>query len=141
MVHGIHGGLMRTTKFEDMRFRSGNVSYYDFSEVTYPGDLRNCEKCHKAGTYGVGLATGVDFSTVKVTTGNAAETTADIVAARGTVPNVTDLVTSPTVGACGMCHDTDTARSHFVLNGGNIQATREYAEKVPETMSVTLPTP
>jgi OmcA/MtrC family decaheme c-type cytochrome len=141
MIHGVHGGLMRTTKFEDMRFRSGNVSYYDFSEVTYPGDLRNCEKCHLPGTYGVGLATGVDFSTVKVTTGNAAEATADIVAARGTVPNVTDLVTSPVVGACGMCHDTDTARSHFVLNGGNIQATREYAEKVPETMSVALPTP
>jgi hypothetical protein len=102
----------------------------------------NCNKCHIGNSFAADLPAGVDFSTAKITTGNSSETAAQINAARGTVANSTDLVNSPIVSACGMCHNSDAARGHFVVNGGDIQASREYAEKIPPALGpATLPAP
>ncbi len=140
LIHGIHSGSMRVDPFVFVRnFRAGVLLVG--SEITFPGNLKNCNKCHIGDSYKANLPAGVDFSTSKITTGVSGETRTEIIAARGTVPNSTDLVISPIVSACGMCHNSDTARSHFALMGGDIQATRSYAEKVPETMSVALPSP
>ena len=146
MIHGIHARAERDPAypFVDIRNRtSGGVAgvLVNGAEITWPGNLKNCNKCHIGTSFAADLPTGVDFSTAKITTGVAGETRTDITGARATVANSTDLVTSPIVGACGMCHNSDTARSHFVLNGGDVQATRSYAEKVPDTLSVALPTP
>jgi OmcA/MtrC family decaheme c-type cytochrome len=135
LIHGIHAAPVRETPFQFVRNRS-NGFFYDWSEVTYPGNLRNCQKCHNGVTYDADLPAGQLLSTEKITTGNAAETRAQIIAARGNTSavspatgtmNLTDLVNSPTVGACVYCHDSSASQSHFVLNGGDILSTRAEA--------------
>ena len=130
MIHGIHASALRTFDYEFVRNRgtSGNF-YYDFAEVTFPGIPSNCETCHKPGTYDADLPAGVLLTTDR-TTGVADgqdPTTAAVNTARGTVPNATDWVNSPTVGACFMCHDSNEAAAHFGQMGGVIDANRSAA--------------
>ena len=70
------------------------------------------------------LPAGVLYNVERTTTGNPSETRADIIAARASVPNSTDLVDSPIAGACYYCHDSALAKSHFLQNGGTIGSTR-----------------
>ncbi|HEX9191447.1 MAG TPA: hypothetical protein VF847_05080, partial [Candidatus Deferrimicrobiaceae bacterium] len=128
--------------------------YIDSAEVTYPGDLTHCTKCHFANnpstgpvvnvpgatvqSYKADLPNGVLFTTEKVTTGNANETLTQILGARqsfqGHDPsgNPTDLVDSPLVSRCGYCHDTQAEVGHFLSTGGaDIKATRSTAELTP----------
>jgi hypothetical protein len=124
--------------------------YLDSDEVTYPGDLTHCTKCHFTSNPGAGntpqsykadLPAGVLFGTEKVTTGNAGETLAQIIGARqsfqGHDPsgNPTDLVTSPIAGKCGYCHDGPAKVGHFISTGGaDIKNTRSIAELKPPTL-------
>jgi OmcA/MtrC family decaheme c-type cytochrome len=122
MIHGIHAATDRPYEFVRNRL---NGIYYNWSEVTFPGDLKNCTKCHIGDTYRPEeLPAGVLYNVTRTTTGNLSETRADIIAARGIVPNSTDLVDSPIAGACYYCHDSALARSHFLQNGGTIGSTR-----------------
>ena len=132
MIHRLHAGFgndpvatsstaaglrqqnVRVNNFQIVRNRQESPGVYgvyiDSAEVTYPGDLTHCTKCHFAANPGAGntvqsykadLPAGVLFTTEKVTTGNASETLAHIIAARksfqGHDPsgNPTDLVDSP----------------------------------------------
>ena len=83
MIHKIHKGEELTRP------------YLEFNEVLYPGDLRNCEACHKAGTYGVPLPAG----TLPTDTPN-------------------DFMPSwpPASAACLACHDTIDAAAHAYTN-------------------------
>jgi OmcA/MtrC family decaheme c-type cytochrome len=87
MVHHIHTG-------ENLE-RGYVIGTADFGEVRYPGDRRDCEACHKAGTYTVPLPDGV-------------------------LPTSTprDFVPSwaPTAAACLGCHDASDAAAHAYLN-------------------------
>jgi OmcA/MtrC family decaheme c-type cytochrome len=122
MVHGIHRASDRPYEF--VRNRQNGI-YYNWSHVTFPGDLRYCEKCHIENTYRPeNLPAGVLWNTVRTTTGNPSETRADIIAARASVPNSTDLVDSPIAGACYYCHDSALTKSHFLQNGGTIGSIR-----------------
>jgi OmcA/MtrC family decaheme c-type cytochrome len=122
MIHGIHAATDRPYEFV-RNFRNG--SYYNWSEVTFPGDLKNCTKCHIGDTYRPEkLPAGVLYNVERTTTGSSSETRADIIAARASVPNSTDLVDSPIAGACYYCHDSTLAKSHFLQNGGTIGSTR-----------------
>jgi OmcA/MtrC family decaheme c-type cytochrome len=87
MVHHIHTG-------ENMS-RDYVIGSTSFKDVTYPGDRRDCEQCHKAGTYTVPLPDGVLPTST---------------------PN--DFVPSwaPTAAACLSCHDSAEAASHAYLN-------------------------
>ena len=129
LVHGIHGAAMRTFPFEFVRNRLGGL-YYNFSEVTFPGILSNCETCHKPGTYKVDLPAGVLAST-DITTDGIGLTREGLLAARDSVPNDTDLVNSPTASACYLCHDNNPAAAHFGQNGGVIDVERAEALKLP----------
>lgn len=94
--------------------------------VTFPGILNNCLTCHIAGAYELPfqqLATqlpSVDVTqpAASLIDGNNDHT--DIANARNSVPNATDLVSSPIAGACRFCHDTEVAKNHMVTNGGSI---------------------
>ena len=55
------------------------------------------------------------------------EEQADVIAARKTVPNPTDLVNSQTAGTCYLCHDSDPAVAHMGQNGGVILGWRAEA--------------
>ena len=125
LVHGIHSADKRTYDFEFVRNRSNGI-YYNFREVTFPGILSNCETCHLPGTYGPQPPAGALVST-EVTTDGLNLSQADIVAARATVPNPTDLVNSETAGSCYLCHDSDPAVAHMGQNGGVIFGWRAEA--------------
>jgi OmcA/MtrC family decaheme c-type cytochrome len=180
LIHGLHAGFgndptptssaaaglrernVRTNNFQIARNRNVAPSgsppvygvYLDSAEVTYPGDLTHCTKCHFATnpstgpainvpgatfqSYRADLPNGVLFTTEKVTTGNASETLAQIIAVRqsfqGHDPsgNPTDLVDSPLASRCGYCHDTGAEVGHFLSTGGaDIKATRSIAELTP----------
>lgn len=173
MIHRLHAGFgsepaatsttaaglrqqnVRVNNFQIVRNRQATPGVYgvyiDSAEVTYPGDLTHCTKCHFASNPGAGntpqsykadLPTGVLFTTEKVTTGNASETLAQIIGARqsfqGHDPsgNPTDLVDSPIAGKCGSCHDAPAKVGHFLSTGGaDIKATRSTAELTPPTLA------
>jgi len=127
MIHGIHGAAHRTFPYQFVRNRgSSGVYFYDWSEVTFPGILSNCETCHKPGTYEVDLPAGVLVSTDITTNGNIT-TPADVNASRASMPNPTDLVNSPIAAACYKCHDENPAAAHFGQNGGVIDVERATA--------------
>jgi OmcA/MtrC family decaheme c-type cytochrome len=130
LIHGLHGAAKRTTNFVVIRNRQSGILLQG-DEITYPGDLSHCGKCHLNNLYQNVQTTGRLNSTVVTTTGVAGETIAQIVAARASVPNATDLVNTPATSACGHCHDSDVARSHFVAMGGEIRALRGSAILVP----------
>ena len=109
---------MRTSDYEFVRSFRG-ASYYNWSEVTFPGILSDCETCHLSGTYGVELPGGA-LVTTDVTTDGLNLNRAAVLAARDGVPNDTDLINSPTASACAMCHDNYLAASHIGQNGGVI---------------------
>jgi OmcA/MtrC family decaheme c-type cytochrome len=180
MIHGLHAGLgtdpqavsttaaglrqqnVRVNNFQIVRNRQESPGVYgvyiDSAEVTYPGDLTHCTKCHFSNNPGAGntpqsykadLPTGVLFTTEKVTTGNAGETLAQIIGARqsfqGHDPsgNPTDLVSSPIARKCGSCHDGPAEVGHFLSTGGaDIKNTRSIAELTPPTLApASLPAP
>jgi OmcA/MtrC family decaheme c-type cytochrome len=161
MIHGIHASKvgvfegMRVEGIEIIRNRAETPNVYGVyingAEVTYPGDLSHCTKCHYATTvptgatansYKADLPAGVSFTTEKITTGNASETLDNIIAARKSFPNATDLVDSPVAGKCGYCHDTPAAIGHIISNGGDVRQTRSTAELTPPSLGPAyLPAP
>jgi OmcA/MtrC family decaheme c-type cytochrome len=125
LVHGIHSADARTFDYEFVRNRQNGI-YYNWSEVTFPGILSNCETCHLPGTYDADLPEGVLVST-DVTTDGLNLTQEDVGEARASVPNPTDLIHSTTAGTCYMCHDSDPAAFHMGQNGGVIDIWRAQA--------------
>ena len=113
LVHQIHASAKRTNQFRHVRDRgTSGVFYYNWGHVTFPGILRNCETCHKAGTaggYDGNLPAGA-LSTTNITGTLAAD--------RTTVPNANDDVTLPFLATCVGCHDNSQATAHMIANGG-----------------------
>jgi OmcA/MtrC family decaheme c-type cytochrome len=153
LIHGIHSFATpgKAIPFVDVRnFTSGGfagVLVYG-PEITYPGNLRHCTKCHYANTVpaGIGAITqsykaelpaSVLPTTQKITTGNPAETAADIEAARTAVPNQTDLVNTPISSACYYCHTSDVRADHFRLQGGMIAAQRSTVDLTAAPLFLT----
>lgn len=134
LIHGIHGAAKRTTNFVDIRNRLNGV-LLEGDEITYPGDLSHCGKCHLNNLYQNIQTTDRLLTTVQTTSGKANEVLADITAARASVPNATDLVNTPAASACGHCHDSVTARSHFVAMGGEVRAPRGSAVLTPPSLA------
>ena len=134
MIHGIHSSFFRANdvlgegiEFVDIRNRVDGVLVLG-NEVTYPGNLKFCTKCHIGTSYNPAfIPDNVLLSSARVTTGVASETRAQIIAARASMPNDTDLVISPIAGACYGCHANLTFASHMVQNGGDIMSTRTGA--------------
>ena len=152
---GLRQQNVRTRNFQVVRNRQESPGVYgvyiDSAEVTYPGDLTHCTKCHYAAlppagataqSYKANLPVGVLFTTEKVTTGNSSETLSQIIAARqsfqGHDPsgNPTDLVDSPLAAKCGSCHDSDAEIGHFTSTGGaDVKNTRSIAEQKPPPLA------
>lgn len=124
MIHGIHGSHVRSTPFVFVRDRQASGVYaYDWSHVTYPNVNGNCAACHTSTGYSVNLPAGALPSTQRTTSG-AGESRAQVLAARGSVPNSTDLVSSPSAASCAGCHDGTLAKAHMQQNGGALDITR-----------------
>ena len=129
LIHGIHARDIRGNEFVDIR--GERLALIAGDEITYPGDVSHCTKCHVGTTYQNVQVPNILLTTEKITTGNPSEDNNAISAARDTVPNDTDLVNSATSSACGYCHNSSTAVSHFVAQGGNIKTKRAEAKVAP----------
>ncbi|MBZ5596659.1 MAG: OmcA/MtrC family decaheme c-type cytochrome [Acidobacteriia bacterium] len=92
MIHKIHRGENLASEFTIYGF-GGSVN--DFTDVRFPGDLRDCEKCHVNSSEQLPLGDNL----LNVTT------------PRGYINP-----TPPTMAACVACHTDKTAASHAVAN-------------------------
>jgi OmcA/MtrC family decaheme c-type cytochrome len=119
LIHGIHAADHRTEDYEFVRNRLNGI-YFNWSEVTFPGILRNCLTCHKPGTYELPLPANLLMTTERTTSGDPDEDRDAILGARDGVPNGTDLVHTPIATTCYMCHDSALAVAHMEQNGGQI---------------------
>jgi OmcA/MtrC family decaheme c-type cytochrome len=152
-VHAIHGSSKRTVPYN---WHAASATS-NFSAVTYPGILSQCETCHLPGTYDFSAsasAAALDNRLFRTTaTGTLASTGSTFayspyiaqdfnygsgfsfnVGTGVTVPAAaTTLVTSPTVTACVACHDSADAVSHYKNNGGTMYAPRSAGLAQNET--------
>jgi OmcA/MtrC family decaheme c-type cytochrome len=125
MVHSIHAGEFREKPFVVIGFRS---SVNDFSHVKFPGELRDCLKCHVEvngkGTFELPLAKSVLGTTV-----NTRSTYRVTPPALRTISvNPTDDVKiSPTAAVCSSCHDKAEVRTHMIRTGGASFSTKQSA--------------
>ena len=87
MIHSIHRGAELENGFA--------IGSHDYSEVEYPGDLRNCDSCHTNNSQQIPLADGV-------------------------LPTITPQAwwspMMPQAAACLSCHDGDDAAVHAYTN-------------------------
>ncbi|MBI5494485.1 MAG: hypothetical protein HY904_05615, partial [Deltaproteobacteria bacterium] len=133
LIHGLHGAARRAFPFDFVRDRgTSGVFYYDWSEVTFPGILNNCQTCHTApaggvSSYDTDLPANVLMTTNETTNGVTPVTRTTVLASRGSVPNVTDVVSSPTAATCNGCHNSVAAEYHFEQMGGIIRKPRAQA--------------
>ena len=93
LVHRIHLGEEQGEPYIVYGYRS---SIHDFSEVRYPGDLRNCKACHDDDSYMLPLASGV-LPTVVTEAGEVVSST------------------SPVTSVCASCHDSEAVAAHAEL--------------------------
>jgi OmcA/MtrC family decaheme c-type cytochrome len=91
MTHKIHRGEDLENGYVVVRSRGT----YDFSHVEFPGDLRNCEKCHINDSYELPLPAGL--------------------LATPTPKNWWSPM-QPIAAACLSCHDGDDAAAHAFSN-------------------------
>ncbi len=125
MVHGLHAADMRNDPYIFVRIRSGNEYPFDWSHVTYPGELNDCTACHDGSTFEIPFDADALPTTV-VTGGEPLADAAAVTAARATVPNDADIIVSPMSSSCYYCHDSAAATAHMEQNGGAIKWDRSY---------------
>ena len=104
LVHRIHSGDELTQDFTIYGF---NHSVNNFNEVTFPGDRRNCAKCH----------TGTSYTLPVALTAQPVTTQRDYFSPQG-----------PGTAACLGCHDNKDAAAHAFLNTTTFPGTTTYAE-------------
>jgi len=92
LIHRIHKGEELTQDFTVYGFGGTPIN---FNEVRFPGDLRNCSKCHAGTAYQLPLNTGIAN----------VNTPRDYFASQG-----------PATAACLGCHDSRDAAAHAYLN-------------------------
>jgi OmcA/MtrC family decaheme c-type cytochrome len=104
MVHRIHSGEELT---QDYTIYGFGGSKNTFNEVTFPGDRRNCAKCHAGTSYTLPVAT----------TAAPVTTLRDYFSPQG-----------PGTAACLGCHDNKDAAAHAFLNTTTFPGTTTFAE-------------
>jgi OmcA/MtrC family decaheme c-type cytochrome len=104
LIHRIHTGDELTQDFTVYGF---GASVNNFNDVRFPGDRRNCAKCHTANSFLLPLPAGEDNVT----------TLRDYFSPQG-----------PATAACLGCHDSRDAAAHAYLNTTTFGGTGQPAE-------------
>jgi OmcA/MtrC family decaheme c-type cytochrome len=104
MIHKIHTGEELNQKpyiIYGFGTPPTNFTKHDFAEVLFPGDRRNCEKCHLEGT--------------QLLPPFPAEALGPVIAHLdpATGMQVIDGREGPIGAVCGACHDSDAAQAHI----------------------------
>jgi OmcA/MtrC family decaheme c-type cytochrome len=92
MIHKIHRGADLENGYIVVRSRGT----FDFSDIEYPGDLRNCEACHVNDSYLLPLQEEDLLPQI--------------------TPNFWWDPIEPVASACLGCHDSDDASAHAYAN-------------------------
>lgn len=138
-VHGLHAAAFRSTAYN---------AQTNFTTITYPGLLNNCEACHVPGSYDFSNTTNANqvpnmlWDTIAGTLDSTMTPVQSYWVAAGTYgtgfnytagatlpgtvaqPSTGSLVVSPITAACTGCHDTSQAISHMTGNGGVFYSAR-----------------
>jgi OmcA/MtrC family decaheme c-type cytochrome len=104
MIHKIHRGDELTQDYFLFSFTGTPIDAHEF---LYPGDLRNCQKCHLPDTQLLVSGEGVLGPDVLPTIYREIDTDKTI---------VEEFETLPVTAACTDCHDTETTAAHAELN-------------------------
>ncbi len=104
MIHKIHRGENLTKPYvlydrPTGQFPNQTEAPVEFSELLFPGDLRDCEECHLPGTYVLSSGQGVLQPGVLPTT------TREFMRGARTKTVVDVFTTPPTISVCTSCHD------------------------------------
>jgi len=102
LIHKIHTGEELGEPFIVYGGPPAKPVPIDFGEVRFPGDRRNCAKCHEKGTYEIPLPPGVLPTVVPQLEGG-------------------PKVIPPVTAACTGCHTNEAAQAHVetqVASGG-----------------------
>jgi OmcA/MtrC family decaheme c-type cytochrome len=126
MVHAIHAGEMRKEQNPDDPFNflrgnplgTGGAGPMIFENVVYPARQYDCQTCHKSGTYGLKADANLAWSAVDATAalGTANTNAGQTGAAAGVYDPLKTVRIGPAQAACGSCHNSAAAKSHFVAN-------------------------
>jgi OmcA/MtrC family decaheme c-type cytochrome len=98
LIHRIHRGDDLENPYTVYGF---NSSVHDFTGVSFPGDVRNCARCHAEDTQLLPLPAGLGATVINI--------------AGVPVPG-DDAALPPTSAACTGCHDDDATLTHVRLN-------------------------
>jgi OmcA/MtrC family decaheme c-type cytochrome len=118
MIHSIHAAKMRSTPFVVIGFQH---SVNDFSTVDFPGELADCQACHRSGTYGLPLSRNVLGTTVD-TRSTFTETTPGTFTKTLDADPANDLNITPIAAVCSACHDGREALDHMRSKGASFSA-------------------
>ncbi len=143
MIHGIHSASVRDTPMTF--YRSGDYGGYyawithdqledypDGTVVAFPGEIGDCETCHLEDTYWPSEIPADALVSINECLLEGEETIELLESALVSVPNDTDLIYSPAVGACAGCHYNEAAIAHMEQNGGAFTWARsEYNAELP----------
>ncbi len=102
-IHRIHTGENLT---QEWTIYGGSATPTNFNGVRFPGDRRDCQKCHVAGAYTLPLTPGI-----------------------ASVPTPRDYFSpqGPATAACLGCHDNVDAAAHAYLNTATFGSTSAEA--------------
>jgi OmcA/MtrC family decaheme c-type cytochrome len=119
LAHEIHAGEMRHNPLVVVGFKG---TTYDFSQVRFPGELKNCMNCHidigSKGTFELPLKT-IMGSTINTGSAYTGTTTGYV-----DVNPANDLKITPTAAVCSACHDNSEVKTHMVQGGASFSATQ-----------------
>jgi OmcA/MtrC family decaheme c-type cytochrome len=99
MIHRIHGSVIAEEPYT--LYAPGGVAL-DFSDLRFPGDVRDCLTCHVEGAYELPLAEGLLPSTTRIKND------------QGQSAGIASVV-QPTAASCRGCHDSADVAAHTEL--------------------------
>jgi hypothetical protein len=115
MIHKIHRGAeLANLPYIVYGYRS---SVHDYSDVHFPGDLRDCEACHVGDSYTLGAIPEGALPT------------------HSPAAAIPDM--EPITATCLSCHDSDSAASHALANSSDLGESCYTCHGDGKTYSVT----
>jgi OmcA/MtrC family decaheme c-type cytochrome len=131
LIHAIHGSSVRTHALVVWGYPGAGVSQggldctaapwtacrHDFSDVRFPGIIRDCATCHTGTTYA--LTGDWDLPTQNGILASTASVLGNVLVSDPSITDPSDdRNIGPATAVCSSCHDSDLALAHMTQIGG-----------------------